>query len=175
MLSFSETRQFTLEIGIKSHCFSFFYAAHLTALTSSQGPHCSCCNLTFMRCHFSWYYHLDWCWLHSLACCHSFHATFSSKDILNAFSMCLGRPGSSALLCPLPRPFGSVLAMVELEETLGCCKDTPKGLHLPAAIGAPEDTQNVATKQLQCEKTNYCSCKIYPRSLTWIHGCYTHD
>lgn len=67
---------------MKSLCFSFFWAAHLTALTSSHSSHCSCCNLTFMRCHFSLYYHLEWCWLPNPAHCLSFHATFSSKRIL---------------------------------------------------------------------------------------------
>lgn len=39
---------------------SVFWGAHMTALTSSWSSHCSCCNLTFMRCHLSLYYHHDW-------------------------------------------------------------------------------------------------------------------
>lgn len=67
-------------------------AGLLTALTSSQSSHCSCCNLTFMRCHFSVDYQLDRCPALQCTHCHPFHR-------------CLCKQGNFAPLSVLPAAF----------------------------------------------------------------------
>lgn len=67
-------------------------AGLLTALTSSQSSHCSCCNLTFMRCHFSVDYQLDRCPALQCTHCHPFH-----------WGLC--KRGNFALLSVLPAAF----------------------------------------------------------------------
>lgn len=67
-------------------------AGLLTALTSSQSTHCSCCNLTFMRCHFCVDYQLDRC--PALQCTHR-----------HPFHRWLCKQGNFVLLSVLPAVF----------------------------------------------------------------------
>lgn len=145
---------------MKALCLSFFWAAHPTAVTSSRSLHCSCCNITFIRCHISLYYCLDWCWLPNSICCHSFHATFSSKHILDAFFRCVQTGFFSALLCS--QPSGRVLGMPKSEVTSG--------------YRAYTHQRDIASLQVQgsCwEKQTKNGCKVCwtaCRSLIWICG-----
>lgn len=63
-------------------------AGLLTALTSSQSSHCSCCNLTFMRCHFSVDYQLDRCPALQCTHCHPFHPVCANGVILHFWVFC---------------------------------------------------------------------------------------
>lgn len=149
---------------MKALCFSFFWAAHPTAVTSSRSLHCSCCNITFMRCHISLYYCLDWCWLANPICCHSFHAPFSWKTYPGCFLFFFSdecKLGFSALLCS--QPSGRVLGMPKLEVTSGYRVYTHQ-----------RDYITLLQVQGSCwrkQKKNGCKvCWPAYRSLIWICG-----
>lgn len=154
MVSVSEIFIFNLFVEklVWKSCFSSLWAAHLTALTSSQS---SCCNLTFMRCHFSLCYLLDWCWPPNPTRCLSFHATFSSEHIPNPFSMIFMQTGllctsvsstTSLWKCSWHAWMGGDLGM-ELGHT--------KGTTSPSWHGSFRDSLCVTTKKLLGESTNW--------------------